>query len=64
MLPSNNAAIILTKIENSTSADKCCGSGRLLLKDGAAGNKVLADCNGTECEVKFGRVIHYDVILH
>jgi hypothetical protein len=25
---------------------------------------VLADCNGTECEVKFGRVFHYDVILH
>ena len=64
MLPSNNAAFVLTKVKNSAIAGEFCGSGRLLLKDGAAGNKVLADCNGTECEVKFGRVFHYDVILH
>jgi hypothetical protein len=64
MLPTNNAAFVLTKVKNSAIADEFCGPGRPLFKDATAGNKVLADCNGTECEVKFGRVIHYDVILH
>ena len=58
MLPSNNAAFVLTKVKNSAIVDEFCGPGRPLFKDATAGNKVFADCNGAECEVKFHKLIN------